>query len=58
MVRIFFFVKISSIALFLSITIAYDLEIEKMYVKMSFLCGDLEEEICMTQPKHFIMKGK
>lgn len=27
-------------------------------MKISFLHGDLEEEIYMSQPKHFIEKGK
>ena len=43
---------------FLSIAAAYDLEIEKMDVKTTFLHGDLEEEIYMSQPEHYVVKGK
>ena len=35
--------KMTSIRFFLSIAVAYDLEIEKMDVKTAFLHGDLEE---------------
>ena len=37
--------KMTSIRFFLSIATTYDLEIEKMDVKTTFLHGDLEEEI-------------
>jgi hypothetical protein len=29
-----------------------------MDLKIKFLHGDLEEEICMKQPKEFVVKGK
>ena len=40
--------KMTSIRFLLSIAAAYDLEIEQMDVKTSFLHGDLEEEIYMS----------
>jgi hypothetical protein len=36
----------------------YDLELQQMDVKMSFLNGDLLENIYMAQHKGFVMKGK
>lgn len=53
-----FVVKMKSIRFFLSIVAAYDLEVEKMDVKTNFLHGDLEEDIYMTQPEHYVVKGK
>ena len=50
--------KMTSIHFLLSIAVAYDLEVEQMDVKTAFLHGDLEEEIYMTQPEHFVVKGK
>ena len=43
--------KLTSIRFLLSIAAAFDLEVEHMDVKISFLHGDLEEEIYMKQPK-------
>ena len=37
---------------------AFDLEIEKMDVKTTFLHGDLEEDIYMDQTEGFAVKGK
>ena len=48
----------TSIRFLLSIAAAYDLEIEQMDVKTTFLHGDLEEEIYMSQPEHNVVKGK
>jgi hypothetical protein len=42
--------KITSITFLLSIVVDFDLEVEQMDVKTSFLHGDLEEEIYMKQP--------
>ena len=51
-------VKITSIRFILAITASFDLEIEKMDVKTTFLHGDLEEKIYMSQPEGFEVKGK
>ena len=48
----------TSIWFLLSIIVTYDLEIEKMDVKTTFLHEDLEGEIYMTQQEHFVIKGK
>ena len=50
--------KLSFIRFLLSNVVAFDIEVEKMDAKTSFLHGDLEEEIYMKQPQGFIVKGK
>ena len=51
--------KLTSISRFLlSIDVAFDLEVEQMDVKTTFLHGYLEEEIYMKQPEGFVVKGK
>jgi hypothetical protein len=50
--------KLTSIRFLLSIVVAFDLEVEHMGVKTTFLHGDLEEEIYMKQPEGFVVKGK
>jgi len=50
--------KVTSIRLLLSVTVAFDFEVEQMDVKTSFLHRDLEEEIYMKQPEGFAAKGK
>eukprot|EP00253_Pinus_taeda_P020988 PITA_20988 len=42
--------KVTSIRLLLSVAAAFDIEVEQMDVKTTFLHGDLEEEIYMKQP--------
>ena len=42
----------------MSIDVTFDLEVEKMDVKTTFLHGNLEDEIYMKQPEGFIVKGK
>ena len=42
--------KLTSIIFLLSIASTFDLEVEHMDVKTSFLPGDLEEDIYMKQP--------
>jgi hypothetical protein len=36
----------------------YDLELHQINVKMTFLNGDLYENVYMAQPKDFVIKGK
>jgi hypothetical protein len=50
--------KLTSIRVLMSLTTAFDLEIEHMDVKTMFLHGDLEEEIYMKHPEGFVVKGK
>jgi hypothetical protein len=42
--------KLTSIRFLLSNVVSFDLEVEQMNVKTTFLHGDLEEEIYMKQP--------
>jgi len=51
-------VKMTSIRTILSLVIAEDLHLEKLYVKSTLLLGDLEEEIYMQQPQGYEVKGK
>ena len=51
-------VKITSIRFIMVVVANFYLEIEQMDVKKKFLHGDLEEEIYMSQPKGFEVKGK
>jgi hypothetical protein len=50
--------KLTSIRVLMSLVATFDLEIEQMDVKTTFLHGDLEEEIYMKQPEGFVVKGK
>jgi hypothetical protein len=50
--------KLTSIRFLLSVVVAFDLEVEHVDVKTTFLHGDLEKEIYMKQPERFILKGK
>ena len=50
--------KLTSIRFLLSIDVSFDIEVEQMDVKTTFLHGDLEEEISMKQPEGFAVKGK
>ena len=51
-------VKMTSIRTVLGIAASMDLEVEQLDIKMTFLHGDLEEEIYMQQPEVFFKKGK
>ena len=51
-------VILTFIRLLMSLAIAFDLEIEQIYVKTTFIHGYLEEKIDMKKPKGFTMKGK
>ena len=50
--------KLTSIRFLLSLSTTFDLEVEQMDVKTTFLHGYLDEEIYMKKPKGFIVKGK
>jgi hypothetical protein len=47
-----------SFKIIIALVAHYDLELHQMNVKMTFLNKDLLENIYMTQPKCFVMKGK
>ena len=51
-------VRQTSIRILLAIVAAYDLELEQLDVKITFLHGDLEETIYMKQSEGFIVDGK
>lgn len=51
-------VKHSSIHVLLALVVMYDLELEQLDVKTTFLHGELEEQIYMHQPKGFEIEGK
>jgi hypothetical protein len=50
--------KMASIRLLLALAIAYDLEVEQMDVKTTFLHSELKEEIFMKQPEGFVVEGR
>jgi hypothetical protein len=50
--------KLTYIRFILSIVVSFDLEVEQMDVKTTFLHGDLEEEIYMKKLEGFVVKGK
>ena len=47
-------VKLVSIRILLALIASYDLELEQLDVKTTFLHGDLGEEIFMEQPEGFV----
>jgi hypothetical protein len=47
-----------SFRIIMALVAYYDLELHQMDVKTTFLNGDLEENIYMTQPKCFVVEGK
>ena len=51
-------VKYTSIRILLALVVEYELELARLDVKTTFLHGDLEEEIYMTQPYGFKVAGK
>lgn len=51
-------IKMTSIITILSLVAAKYLHLEQLYVKITFLHGDLEEEIYMHQPQGYEVKGK
>jgi len=42
----------------LAIVVQFDLELEQMDIKTTFLHGELEEKIYMKQPEGYIQEGK
>ena len=50
--------KITSVRVLMFLDATFDLEIEQMDVKTTFLHGDLEEEIYMKHPEGFVVKSK
>ena len=50
--------KKDSLRIVMALVAHYDLELHQMDVKITFLNGDLDEEIYMEQPEGFIKKGK
>jgi hypothetical protein len=50
--------KLTSIIFILSIAATFDIEVEQMDLKTTFLHGDLEEEIYMKQLEGLVVKGK
>ena len=50
--------RITSIRMLIALAAVHDLKIHQMYVKTTFLNGELEEEIYMEQPEGFIVPGK
>jgi hypothetical protein len=47
----------ASIRFLLELAYAYDLEVDQMVVRTSFLLGELKEEIFMNQLKGFMVEG-
>ena len=47
-----------SFIIIMALVAHYDLELHQMDVKMTFLNGDLEENVYMAQPKSLVMEGK
>ena len=51
-------VKHNSIRVLLAMVTLFDLQLEQLDVKTTFLHGELEEQIYMHQPEGFIISGK
>lgn len=51
-------VRHTSIRILLSLTVAYDFELEQLDVKTAFLHGDLDETIYMQQPVGFVSRNE
>jgi hypothetical protein len=48
----------NSFRIIMALVAHYNLELHQMDVKITFLNGDLEENIYMAQPKGFVVKRK
>ena len=51
-------VRLTTVRVVLAMCATFDLHLEQLDVKTTFLHGDLEEEIYMLQPEGFEEKGK
>ena len=51
-------VRMTTIRAVLGLVAIWDLELEQLDVKMTFLHGDINEELYMEQPEGFVQKGK
>jgi hypothetical protein len=47
----------NSFRIIMALVAHYDLELHQMYVKTTFLNGDLHEDVYMAQPEGFVMEG-
>jgi hypothetical protein len=50
--------KLNFIRILMSLDVEFDLEIEHVDVKKTFLYGDLEEEMYMKKHERFVVEGK
>jgi hypothetical protein len=50
--------RLTTIRVLLSLAMSHGILIHQIYVKTIFLNGELEEEIYMTQPDGFVVKGQ
>jgi hypothetical protein len=50
--------KKDSFRIVMALVAHYDLELHQMDIKTTFLNGDLQESVCMTQPECFVIEGK
>jgi hypothetical protein len=50
--------QLTKIQVLLALATSHNLIIHQMDVKIDFLNGELEEEICMEQPDGFVVEGQ
>jgi hypothetical protein len=55
---IYTFARLTTIHVLLSLAVSHGLLVHQMNVKTTFLNVELEEEIYMTQPDGFVVKGQ
>jgi len=51
-------VRLTTIRVVLAICVIFDLHLQQLDVKISFIHGELDEEIYVLQPEGFAEKGK
>jgi ATP-binding cassette subfamily B (MDR/TAP) protein 1 len=51
-------VRLTTIRVVLAIYVIFDLHLQQLDVKISFIHGELDEEIYVLQPEGFAEKGK